>query len=130
MTVSETTTPNTDTKPVLQACGDDPLDIGNIPDFLRRTSGKTKRRQQPRKVWRVTPAMQDAAQKDRARREKIAVRPVVLRAVKDGADTFGKIRKATSLPDPWIQSALRFHVRERAIVKAGKRYQPAAGSRR
>ena len=130
MTVSETTTPNTDTEPVLQACGDDPLDIGNIPAFLRRTPGDTKPAGRRRNVWCTTPAMKAAAQQDRERREKIAARPVVLQAIANGADTFGKIRRATSLPDPWIQSALRFHVRERAIVKAGKRYQPAAGSRR
>ena len=80
-------------------------------------------RQQPRTTWRATPVMKAAAQKDQARREKIAARPVVLRVIEDGADTFGKIRNATGLSDPWIQSALRFHVKERAVLKTGKRYQ-------
>ena len=126
MTSSEDTTPSTDTETVPQACGDDPFDTGNIPDFLRRSPGKTKRRQQPRSVWRVTPAMKAAAQKDQARREKIAARPVVLRAIEAGAETFGKIRKATDLPDPWIQAALRFQVKEHAILKTGKRYYTTA----
>ena len=37
MTRQEITAPSTDTKPVPRSCGDDPLDIGNIPAFLRRT---------------------------------------------------------------------------------------------
>ena len=61
MTFPETTTPSTDPETALQACGGDPLDIGNIPDFLRRSPSKTKRRQQPRSVWRMTPAMKAAA---------------------------------------------------------------------
>ena len=107
MTFPETTPPSTDTEPASQYCKDDPFGLGDIPDFLRRTPGKAKRRQRPRKVWRVTPAMKAAAQKDQTQREKIAARPMVLRAIEDSADTFGKIRKATGLSDPWIQSALR-----------------------
>ena len=126
MTFPETTTPRTDTETASQFCEDHPFGLNDIPDFLRRTPGKTRRRQQPRKVWRITPAMKATAQNDRARREKIAARPVVLRAIEDGADTFGKIRKATDLSDPWIQSALRFHVKERAILKTGKHYHATA----
>lgn len=126
MTFPEDITPSTGTEPAPQTCGGDPLDIGNIPDFLRRTPSKTKRRQQPRSVWRMTPAMKAAAQKDQERREKNAARPVVLRAIEDGADTFGQIRKATDLPDAWIRSALRYHVNERAILKTGKHYHPSA----
>ena len=74
--------------------------------------------------------MKVAAQKDLERREKIAARPLVLRAVEDGAETFGQVRKATDLSDPWIQSALRFHVKERAILKIGKRYHATAQQRR
>ena len=126
MTFPEDITPSTGTEPAPQTCGGDPLDIGNIPDFLRRTPSKTKRRQQPRSVWRMTPAMKAAAQKDQERREKNAARPVVLRAIEDGADTFGQIRKVTGLSDPWIQAALRFQVKECAILKTGKRYYATA----
>ncbi len=130
MTFPETITPTPDTETAPQSCGDDPFGLDDIPDFLRRTPGKTKRRQRPRNVWRVTPAMKAAAQKDQARREKIAARPAVLQAVEAGADTFGKIRDATGLSDPWIQAALRFHVKERAILKTGKRYHVSARRRR
>ena len=130
MTYHKTTTPNTDPEPAPQYCGDDPFGLDDIPDFLRRTPNKTKRRQQPRTAWHVTPAMKAAAQKDQDRRQKIAVQPIVLQAIEDGADTFGKVRKATNLADPWIQAALRFHVKERAILKTGKRYHATAQRRR
>ena len=130
MTVSETTIPHTDTETASQSCEDDPFGLDDIPSFLRRSPGKTKRRQQPRKAWRMTAAMKAAAQKDQAQREKIAARPVVLRAIEDGADTFGKVRQATGLSDAWIQSALRFHVKERAILQTGKRYHATAPRRR
>ena len=130
MTCKETTIPSTDTETAPQSCGDDPFGLANIPDFLRRTPGKIKRAPQPRTVWRATPAMKATAQKDRERREKIAARPAVLQAVEAGADTFGKIRTATGLSDPWLQSALRFHVKERTILKTGKRYYATAQRRR
>ncbi len=130
MTFPETITPSTTPEPASQYSEDDPCGLDDIPDFLRRSPGKTKRRQQPRDTWRMTPAMKTAAQKDQARREKIAARPVVLRAVEDGAETFGKVRKATGLSDPWIQSAIRHHVKERAILKTGKRYYATAPRRR
>ena len=126
MTCNKATTPTGGTIAVSQFSEDDPCGLDQIPDFLRRSPGKAKRRQRPRKVWRMTPAMKVAAQKDQARRQKIAARPAVLRAVENGADTFGKVRKATNLSDPWIQSALRFYVRERAVLKAGKRYYTTA----
>ncbi len=129
MTFPDTTTPHTDTETAPQSCGDDPFGLANIPDFLRRTPDNIKPAPRPRTVWRVTPAMKATAQKDRERREKIAARPVVLQAVEAGADTFGKIRKATGLPNPWIQSALRFHMKERAILKTGKRYRVNARRR-
>ena len=128
MTVSETTTPNTEPETVPQSCGDEPSDIGNIPAFLVRVAGDTKL-QRRTTTWRTTPAMKDAAQKDQARREKIAARPVVLRAIEDGAETFGQVRKATELPDPSIQAALRFHVKAHAILKDGKRYRATARRR-
>ena len=74
--------------------------------------------------------MKAAAQKDQDRRQKIAARPIVLQTIEGGADTFGKVRKATNLADPWIQAALRFHVKERAILKTGKRYHATAQRRR
>ena len=83
--------PVTGTEPTSQYSADDPCGLDDMPDFLRRTPGKIKRQPRPRKVWHVTPAMKDAAQKDQARREKIAARPVVLRAIEDGADTFGQV---------------------------------------
>ena len=127
MTFNKTTTPSTAPEPVSQSCEDDPL---AIPAFLRRTPGKTKRRQQPRQVWHTTPTMKVAAQKDQARREKIEARPIVLRAVLDGAETFGQVRTATDLSDAFIQSALRFHVKAHAVLKTGKRYYAAAPQRR
>ena len=130
MTFPEITTPHIDTETAPQACGDDPFGLDDIPDFLRRTPGRTKLATRPRKTWRVTPAMKVAAQKDRARRQKAEARPVVLRAIEDGADTFGQIRKATNLSDPCIQAAIRFHVKERAILKTGKRYHATVARRR
>ena len=124
-----TITPSTATEPASQYSEDDPCGLDDIPDFLRRTSGKTKPATRPSKTWRVTPAMKVAAQKDQARRQKAEARPVVLRAIEDGADTFGKIRKATDLSDPWIQTALRFHIKERAILKDGKRYHATVARR-
>ena len=132
MTFPETTIPTPDTVAAPQASGDDPFGLDDMPDFLRRTPGKTERGRlkRPRKIWHVTPAMKAAAQKDQERRQKIAARPVVLRAIEDGADTFGQIRKATGLSDAFIQAALRFHVKAHAILKDGKRYQAATGARR
>ena len=130
MTYNETTTPYPDTETAPQSCGDDPFGLDDIPDFLRRTSSKTKRARRPRKIWHVTATMKAAAQKDQERRQKIAARPVVLQAIADGAEMFGQIRKATDLSDPWIQAALRFHVRERAVLKTGKRYHATAQRRR
>ncbi len=130
MNCHKTNIPIAETEPALQFSKDDPFGLDQIPDFLRRTSGKTKRRQQPRKAWRTTPAMKAAAQKDQTRREKIEARPVVLQAVEAGADTFGQVRKATGLPNPWIQSALRFHVKAHTILKTGKRYHATAQRRR
>ena len=37
MTFKETTTPHTDPETAPQTSGDDPLDLANIPDFLRRS---------------------------------------------------------------------------------------------
>ena len=130
MTFSKTITPTADTEPALQFSQDDPFGLDDIPDFLRRSPGKINPVRRPSPVWHVTPAMKAAAQKDQDRRQKIAAQPIVLQAIEDGADTFGQIRKATNLADPWIQAALRFHVKERAILKTGKRYHATAQRRR
>ncbi len=37
MTYQEITTPSTGTETAAQPCDDDPLDLSNIPAFLRRT---------------------------------------------------------------------------------------------
>ncbi len=105
-----------------QTSDDDPFGLKDMPDFLHRTSGKTKPAQRPRSVWKTTPAMKVAADRDREKCDEIAGRPAVLQAVESGADTFGKIRKVTTLADPLIKSALRFHVKERAVLKNGNRY--------
>ena len=130
MTFNKTTPPSADTETVSQSCKDDPFGLDQIPDFLRRTPGKTKRRSRPRKAWHMTAAMKAAAQKDQARREKIEARPIVLGAVLDGAETFGQVRTATDLSDAFIQSALRFHVKAHAVLKTGKRCQATAPQRR
>ena len=131
MTFPETTTPIPDTVAAPQSCGDDPFGLDDMPDFLRRSPGKTRRRQQPRKPWKTTPAMKAVAARDVEKRAKIAARPVVCTAVEAGAETFGQIRKATGLDGPTIRSALRFYVnRQRYIVKTGRRYHVPAWTRR
>ncbi len=44
MTCQEITIPNTDTETAPQRCGDDPFGLAQIPAFLRRTPGDTRRR--------------------------------------------------------------------------------------
>ncbi len=105
-----------------QTSDDDPFGLKDIPDFLHRTSGKTEPARRSRKVWHTAPAMKVAGERDRAKRDKIAVRSTVWKAVHAGADTLGKIRRTTDLSDALIKSALRFHVKERAVLKNGKRY--------
>ncbi len=86
-------------------------------------------------TWLTLPSISDAGlarlgidrrmanrERDREKRDKIAVRSTVWKAVHAGADTLGKIRKTTDLSDPLIKSALRFHVKERVVLKNGKRY--------
>ncbi len=131
MTFNKATPPSTDTEPAPQYCADDPFGLDNIPYFLRRTSGKTKRRQQSRKSWKTTPAMKAVAARDAEKRAKIAARPAVCAAVEAGAETFGQIRKATGLDGPTIRSALRFYVnRQRHIVKTGRHYHVPVRRRR
>ncbi len=123
MTVSQTTTPTAGTEPASQYCDDDPFGLDDIPDFLRRTPGKTKPVRRPRKPWKTTPAMKAVAARDAEKRARIAARAVVCAAVEAGAETFGQIRKATGLDGPTIRSALRFYVnRQRYITKTGRHY--------
>ena len=98
--------------------------IPELPSFLDRFPGDTGPQRRPRrKVWRPTPAMQKQAQWDAKKREKIAARPTVFAAVKDGAETFNALRKATGLDPSHIRSALRFYLNQaRAIRKIDRRY--------
>ncbi len=131
MTFPETITPSTAPEPVSPYSEDDPCGLGDIPDFLRRTPGKTKRAPQPCKSWKTTPAMKAVAARDAEKRAKIAARPAVCTAVEAGAETFGQIRKATGLDGPTIRSALRFYVnRQRYTTKTGRRYHAPAQQRR
>ncbi len=123
MTFNKITPSSTDTEPASQYSEDDPCGLDDIPDFLRRSPGKIKRRQRTRPTWHATPAMKAVAGRDAEKRAKIAARPGVCAAVEDGAETFGQIRKVTGLDGPTIRSALRFYVnRQRYITKTGRRY--------
>ena len=65
-------------------------------------------------------ARQKIERRDR-REAKIASRQRVLRAVANGADTFGKLRKRLSERDAELRSALRFLCKTGAVVKASAR---------
>ncbi len=98
-------------------------DIGPLPKFLERTHGNTNKMSAKRKApWKPTKAMKSAAKKDSAKRKVEADRPLVLKAIKEGADTFGKIQKATSLEQKTIWKALRYYIKHRYILKSGRRY--------
>ncbi len=99
--------------------------IGPLPKFLKRKPGDTGRKMYAkRKVpWKPTKAMKEAAEKDTAKRQIEADRPKVLAAIKDGADTFGKIRKATGLETKTINKALRHYLKNRYVFKIGRRYE-------
>ena len=52
-----------------------------------------------------------------------AARATVLKAIKNGADTFGKIRKETGIDDDsLIRSALRRYVNSGRVEQNGRRY--------
>ena len=56
-------------------------------------------------------------------RSKYIARPLVMKAVKSGADTFGKIRQDSGVEeDKLIRSALRYFVKNSRIEKVGRRY--------
>ncbi len=111
--------------------------IGPRPDFLDRTPGDVRPVRRQRKGWKPTKAAKAAAARDREKRTQEAARPTVYAAVKAGADTLGKIRKAL---DPlWhlkgdiqrrehnktIRAALRFYIKRHKrprIVRVDKRY--------
>ncbi len=98
--------------------------IGPLPKFLERKPGDTgrKMRAQRKAPWEPTKVMREVAEKDAAKRQIDADRPLVLAAVKGGADTMGKIRKATGLETATINKALRYYVKARYIHKSGRRY--------
>ncbi len=99
-------------------------DIGPLPKFLKRTKGDTGRKMHTKRKapWKPTDAMKSAAKKDAAKRKVETDRPLVLKAIKEGADTFGKIQKATSLEQKTIWKALRYYIKHRYIFKTGRRY--------
>ncbi len=98
--------------------------IGPLPKFLERTKGDTGRKMYAKRKapWKPTKAMREASEKTEAKRKVEGGRPLVLAAIKDGADTFGKIRKATGLETATINKALKYYIKARYIIKAGRRY--------
>ncbi len=98
--------------------------IGPLPKFLERKPGDTgrKMRAQRKVPWKPTKVMREVAEKDAAKRQIDADRPMVLAAVRDGADTFGKIRKITGLETATINKALKYYIKHRYIIKTGRRY--------
>jgi hypothetical protein len=110
------------------AMADDNFDPLEIPNFLIRLSDHKRRfpvrGMIRRHKFKQSPEMKAilAKSKEAARKRlgRLVARAPVLAAVIDGADTFGKIRKATGLDPTFIHAALRFH--RRRIVLTGKRY--------
>ncbi len=98
--------------------------IGPLPTFLKRTEGDTGRKMAAKRKapWKPTKVMRKVAKKDAAKRKVEADRPKVLAAIKDGADTFGKIQKATGLESKTIWKAMRYYIKHRYITKTGRRY--------
>lgn len=97
-----------------------------IPAFLVRKSGDV------RTVFSVSKEREPIvfgpiAQANIERLRKIAARErtrgTVLKAIKGGADTFGKIRKATGIEDDGlIRSALRLYISRGRVEQDGRRY--------
>ncbi len=98
--------------------------IGPMPKFLERKPGDTGRKMSAKSKapWKPTKAMREASEKTEAKRKVEGDRPLVLAAVKDGADTFGKIRIETRLGNRTIIKALKYYIKHRYIIKAGRRY--------
>lgn len=98
-----------------------------IPPFLLRPAPKKKRRatRQAKPRWKMpTGDMKRLREKRDATVLKEDTRPRVLRAIRDGADTFGKIRKAVpDTPDTILRSAIRYQLKLHAIRQEGKRYR-------
>ena len=100
------------------------------PDCSIRT--KKVRERKPAHNFAVSKAAQAAIDRRKAlreRREKEAqLRAPVLSAVKNGADTFGKVRKATDIPtsdnagSKALKAVIQQLVRDRKVSKRGKRY--------
>ena len=93
--------------------------IGELPAFLKRAPGDSKPAPKAQSTaWWKNPW----AKRDRQRRARLAARGDVRTAVERGADTMGKIRKATGLGRPTVRAALRFYTRARVIERRGRRY--------
>ncbi len=95
--------------------------IGPMPAFLVRDTRTTRRAPRKRSPWQITKGMKEATRRERRRLEFEAARGPVLAAVRAGADTLGKIRKATGLETLAIKSALNHYIGRR-IRRVGKRY--------
>ena len=99
--------------------------IPDMPTFLHRTPGDTKPVPKEQKPILFGPAAQKQIDKNHRRNEKLAVRPKILQAIMEGADTFGKIRLMSGVEvDPYIRSALRVFIKRGHIQKVGRRYYP------
>ena len=115
------------------------LDMHAIPTWLLRghpdcrfRAKKVRERKPALNMPSVSKAAQAAIDRRKAlreRREKEAqLRAPVLSAVKNGADTFGKVRKATDIPasdnagSKALKAVIRQLVRHHKISKRGKRY--------
>lgn len=95
----------------------------SVPKFLRRVPGDVKPAPRgPRKDWTETGSAKVTAEISKKRIAREEAKATVRMAVKEGADTFGKIRKAVDLEDNLIKSALKFNIRRRFIFKSGRRY--------
>ncbi len=96
--------------------------IGPRPDFLDRTPGDVRPVRRQRKGWKATPLMKLAKKHAKEIRATEDARASVHAAVRDGADTLGKVRKATGLDNQAIRATLRFYIGCDVIRRVGKRY--------
>ncbi len=97
-----------------------------IPAFLIRKPGDVRTVFSVPEECKRT-AFGPIAQANIKRLNKVAAREkargTVLKAIKAGADTFGKIRKATGIEDDGlIRSALRRYINNGRVEQNGRRY--------
>jgi predicted HTH transcriptional regulator len=100
-----------------------------IPDFLK--SENRPKPVKPRMIkdkW-VMPPPRETKTKRRQKKESHDI--MVLAAVKNGADTFGKIRKelGDEIAKNEISNSLRRNIKSRRIEQTGRRYYPAGNGR-